>query len=214
MQITEIEKNIYNCFLKHFRNGEPFKPRKNFDDVSLLVLSDVKKVSRLFEKFQYINWNEFFGAPRSLNPDEKCPNLNFFTTRAAIKSYNLYKKQQENRNPEHQLDEIKNGMHHIGMFCLKNKIHLNEYVQHKNQLLYTWIKDYQEHKINLYCILDLGDISSQLNRLTEDERELYANDILKSIGTAKLRYHNTPTVKTYVNESHKKIETFLKKHLQ
>ena len=31
MPLTEKEKNIYNCFLKHFRNGEPYKARKNFD---------------------------------------------------------------------------------------------------------------------------------------------------------------------------------------
>ena len=214
MQLTEREKNIYNCFLKHFRNGEPFKPRKNFDDISLSTLTDIKKVSRLLEKYQYISWDEYFGSTRLLNPDEKCPNLNFFTTRFAIKSYNLLKKQQENRNPDLQFEEIKNGMHHIGMFCLKNKIPLNQYTNHKTNLMYSWIRDYQEHKINLYCILELGDVTNQLISLSEDEKELYANDILKTISASKLRYHNTSTVKTYVKESHKKIETFLKKHLQ
>jgi hypothetical protein len=214
MQLTEREKNIYNCFLKHFRNGEPFKPRKNFDDISPAIATDIKKICRLLEKYQYINWDEYFGSPRLLNPDEKCPNLNFFTTRYAIKSYNLLKKQQENRNPDLQYEEIKNSMRHIGMFCLQNKIHLNEYVNHKTNLIYSWIRDYQEHKINLYCILELGDISGQLHKLSEDEKELYANEISKNISTAKIRYHNTPTVKSFIKESHEKIKTFLKKHLQ
>jgi hypothetical protein len=214
MQLTEREKNIYNCFLKHFRNGEPFKPRKNFDDISISVLTDIKKVTRLLEKFDYINWDEFFGSTRKLNPDEKCPNLNFFTTRSAIKYYNLFKKQQENRNPESQIEDIKKSLHHIGMFCLKNKINLNDYINHKTNLMYSWVKDYQEYKINLYCILDLGDITGQLSKLSEDEKELYANEIFKTVSNAKMRYHNNQTIKTLIKESHKKIETFLKKHLQ
>ena len=166
------------------------------------------------EKYQYINWDEYFGSSRLLNPNEKCPNLNFFTTRCAIKSYNLLKKQQENRNPDLQYEEIKNSMRYIGIFCLQNKIHLNEYINHKTKLIYSWIRDYQEHKINLYCILELGDISGQLHKLSEDERELYANDISKNISAAKIRYHNNPSVKTFIKESHKTIETFLKKYLQ
>jgi hypothetical protein len=47
MQLTEKEKNIYNCFLKHFRNGDPFTPRKNFTDISITIITDIKKLYRL-----------------------------------------------------------------------------------------------------------------------------------------------------------------------
>lgn len=214
MQLTEREKNIYNCFLKHFRNGEPFKPRKNFDDISISTITDIKKISRLLEKYDYINWDEYFGSIRMLKPEEKCPNLNFFTTRSAIKFYNLLKKQQENTNPDLQIDDIKKSLHYIGMFCLKNKINLNDYINHKTNLMYTWIKDYQEHRINIYSILELGDISGQLKKLSEDERELYANEIFNTISNAKMLYHRNQIVKNIIKQSHQKIQTFLKNNLQ
>ncbi len=214
MQITEKEKNIYNCFLKHYRNGEPFQSRKNFNDLTPYFLVNLKKVGMLFQKYPHIKWDEFFGAPRKLNSDEKCPNLDFFTTRAAIKSYNLYKKQQENQNPENLFDEIKQSFHFIGMFCLKNKLKLNQYINHQTGIIPTWIEHYQKHHINLYSIIELGDPSSQLNRLSQDEKELYGNDIYKSISNIKMKYHNSEKTKKYIKTIIEKIENFLKSNLQ
>jgi hypothetical protein len=214
MQITEIEKNIYNCYLKHFRNGEPFQPRKDFDNLSLDVLTNIKKLSNFFKKYPNIKWDEFFGSPKKLNPEEKCPNLNFFTSRAAIKSYNLYKKHQEMINPENQLEDIKNSFHFIGMFCLKNKINLDNYIHHQTGALYSWVYHYKEQKINLYSILELGDISSQLTNLPDDEKELYGDDLFTKISKFKIKYYNSDQTKKYVKLLKDKIENFLKNHLQ
>jgi len=214
MQISENEKNIYNCFLKHFRNGEPFKPRKNFDNIDSNSIIYIKKLNNFFKKYPHIKWDEFFNSPKFLNPEEKCPNLMFFTSRAAIKSYNLFKKEQELRNPENQFDEIKKSFYFIGMFCLKNKIKLKEYIKHESGVMHSWIMHYKSQNINLYSLLELGDISSQLTNLPEDEKELYGNDLFKKLSIFKNKYHNSKTTKIYVKTIIEKLENFLKNNLQ
>lgn len=156
--ITEKEKSIYNCFLKHFRNGEPYQIRKNFDNLSPNIILDLKKISNLFNKFPNINWDDFFGSYTFINPNDNCPNLNFFTTRAAIKYYNLAKQKKELSDPKNQIDKILEGFKFIGMFCLKQNIKLEDYLKHKNGLTYSWIKHYNENLVNPYCLISLGDI--------------------------------------------------------
>jgi hypothetical protein len=175
---------------------------------------EIKKVSAFLNKFPHINWNEYFGAPRQLNPDEDCPNLNFFTTRAAIKCYNLFKTKQEARNPDNQLEEIKSGMHFIGMFCFKHKIFLDQYLQHKDGLMYSWVKHYKEHNINPYCLMELGDIMSLISDMQNDEREIYVKDLSENMGKFKIRYFSSIKTKELVKASTERIQVFLKKNLQ
>jgi hypothetical protein len=213
MEIKEKYKKIYNCFLKHYRNGEPFQQRKDFSSLNGNTRTDLLKVGSFLEKYPQINWDEFFGAFRFLHPDEKTPNLNFFATRAAIKIYNTYKNIKELENPENQMEEIKKSYHYIGMFCLEYKLNLDDYIKHKAINMYSWIKHYRDRRINLYSLMELGDIQSQLSRLPEDELQLYANDLIQKINKIKLNYRNSTTVKNYVKNLKQKTNFFLETHL-
>lgn len=209
MIINDEHKKLYNCFLKHYRNGQPFKYRKDFTNFDPILFVDLCKVYNFLEKFPHVDWDEYFGAPRHLHPDEKCPPLSFFKTRVAIKSYSLYKQKQEAKKPESQLDSIRESLRFIAMFCVSNKIPLKKYIYHKTGLMYTWIKHYREHRINIYSLMELGDVMSILNRLQEDEKELYAKDLIENIGKFKILYFNSPETKTFVKAASKKIEDFL-----
>ena len=61
--LTDRQKNVYNCFLKHYRNGEPYQPRKDFSKIDDALATDICRMSNFFDKFPQIDWNEYFGAP-------------------------------------------------------------------------------------------------------------------------------------------------------
>jgi len=212
--ITEKHKNIYNCFLKHFRNGEPYQPRKDFTKLDDISKAELSKMYIFFDKFPHINWDDFFGAPRSLYPDEKCPRLGFFLTRAAIKSYNMLKQKNELRNPKLQIEDIRKSMGFIGMFCMKNGIEVNQYLHHKDALMYSWMNHYREHHINIYSVMEMGDVMSIITSLEEDERQLYLRDLAQNIGKMKMDYYNSPETKAFVVTATKKISNFVEKNLQ
>lgn len=212
--LPKIQQFIYNSFLKNSRHGQPFQLRKDFSDISNEIKFLLVKLENFFNKYSHIKIDEYFEAPHQLHPDEKYPYLDFFTTRAAIKTYSIYKKQKEDENPEKQFEEIKESLKFIGMFCYKNKIQLKDYLKHKSGYMPSWVLHYKEHKINPYSIMELGSFNDVFSLITEDERELYSNTMLDKLETFKMRYHSSFKTKNFVKEVTNKIENFLKKELQ
>lgn len=212
MELTQQEKNIYNCFLKHFRKGLPYQPRKDFSDITPIILTNLKKLSYFFSKFPHITYDDFFGAPNILHPDEKCPPLSFFTTRPAIRAYSLSFKKKQDESPENQLDNIKDGFHFIGMFCLKNKITIDQYLSHKTLNMPTWMQHYREHNINPYCLMELGDLDIFRDG-DEEALSIWCGDFYEKINSFRTRYYNSQKTKKYVKEAIKKINDFLKKQV-
>ena len=211
--LNKAQEYIYNTYLKNLRDCKPFQYRKNFSDLSIEIKSLLIKLEYFFQKYSHIKINEYFEAPNKLHPEEKYPYLNFFTTRAAIRTYSIYKKQKEEENPENQFEEIKESLRFIGMFCFKNKISLNQYLNFKNGYMYSWLNHYREHRINPYGLMELGNLNNVFSLLSEDEQDLYSNTLLNKIETFKVRYHNSQKTKEYVKTITKKIEDFLKKEL-
>lgn len=211
--LTDLQKRIYNTFLKNLRHDQPFQYRKDFTDIPEKILYTLKKLELFFQKYNHIKIEEYFEAPRILHPDEKYPFLDYFTTRSAIRTYSVFKKQKEDENPENQFDEIKESLRFIGMFCFKNKIDLKSYLKHKTGYMFSWLNHYREHKINSYSLMELGDINSVYPNLTEEERQLFSNTMLEKFETFKIRYHSSPKTKAYVRQVTDKVENFLKKEL-
>ena len=85
--LNKAQEYIYNTYLKNLRDGKPFQYRKNFSDLSIEIKSLLIKLEYFFQKYSHIKINEYFEAPNKLHPEEKYPYLNFFTTRAAIRTY-------------------------------------------------------------------------------------------------------------------------------
>ena len=212
-QITDIEKKIYNLYLKHSRKGLGYKTRKDFSDMDENVCTSLIKISKFLKTYNHIDWNEYFESYGELHPSEKYPNLNFFTSRLALKNYSLYKKQKELRDPENQLDDIKLSMRFIGLFCIENKIELKKYIFHKTGYTYSWLNHYREHRINPYSLMELGDIVLVLDNLENDIKTLFASNLDKNLIAFKTRYQNSQKTKSYVKELTSVIEKFVKKEL-
>lgn len=212
--MTENQKNIYNTYLSNLRKDQPFKCRKNFDDLDENYKISLEKLDIFFEKYSHINIRDFFKAPNAVYPNDKYPNLSFFTTRPAIKTYTLYKKQKEDENPDNLHEEIKNGLAFICQFCINNEIELKNYLKHKSGYMFSWIIHYKEHRINAYCLMELGNFESSLYSLTQDEKDIYTSTLIDKIESYKVRYYNSPKTKKFLKEKTKKIEDFIKEKLQ
>lgn len=213
-ELTENQKRIYNCYLKHSRQGKPFQYRKNFDDVSEYILLNLKKLDSFFSKYKHINIEDFFSSPNHIYPDNPYPKLDFFNKRTAIKLYSILGKLKEDQNPEKQVEEIKNSFSFIGSFCIKNKILLNQYLQHKTGLIPTWMNHYRERKINPYCLMELGDVIGSIDQNPKDIMDLFSLNFSDKIVTFKTRYKKSQKTINLVREATNKISTFVKKELQ
>jgi hypothetical protein len=211
--LNQIEKNIYNCYLKHFRKGLPYQHRKDFSNLDSTATVCLKKLNSFFLKFPHINQDDFFGAPNFLHPDEPCPPLKFFITRPAIKAYSLAMKKKEDDSPEKQLDKIKESFHFIAMFCLQNKLTLEQYLNHKTRSMPTWMEHYRQHHVNPYSLLALGDLN-RYRPINEEERFMWSGDFFDRIDSYKSRFFSSEKTKNFTKEAITKIKDFLKKELQ
>lgn len=211
MSISTFEQQIYNCHLKHFRNGGGWKPRKDFSDISDSVKLNLSKLNHFFAKFKHISPDDFFAAPRILHPEEPTPSLKFFTTRAAIKTYTLSQKQKINQSPEKQLDNIKKGLEFIIKFCLEKQISLEEYILFKEDHNFVWLEHYRTYQINPYCLMEILDFT-QLSNMTQDA--IWEPNLVDHFFAFRNRYHLSSQVKTLIKEATSKIRLLLKNNIQ
>lgn len=212
--LSNKEKEIYNTYLKNSRKGQPFMARKDFTDMDQSLIVTIKKIGNILSKYNHIKTEDYFSAFNILHPDDRYPNIEYFTTLAAVKIYTLFKKQQEDTDPEKQTEEIKESFRFIGMFCLENKITLEKYSTHKTGYMLSWLNHYREHRINPYSLMELDGIFSSLQNLQKDEIELFAKNLNEKIVAYRSRYASSQKTKTLVREATKKIKDFVKNNLQ
>lgn len=205
--MTFLEKQIYNCHLKHSRKGQPWKPRNNFDDLPQSTINHLQHLCSFFKKFSFINLDDFFFAPLGLHPDEPYPYLDYFCSRKAIKAYNLYKTKLRNENPDNQLEDIKKGLEFITSYCIENKINFTDYVSQKNGLMPVWAEHYRQYQINPYCLMEIGDL--QLDNFTQDELELWMPNLKDTFMAFKTRYANSSQARNLVKKATERLKLFI-----
>jgi hypothetical protein len=214
LNVTEKEKEIYNCYLKYSRKGEPYTPRKDFSNLDDNIIVSLKKIAIFLSRYPHIGLHDYFKAPYALHPENKYPDLNFFVSLGATKMYSLFKKTQEDEDPEKQFDKIKESFKFIGMFCLENNIPVEKYAYHKTGYMHSWLNHYREHRINPYSLMEMDGIFHSLTSLPQDEVELFAKNLNEKIVAYKTRYSSSKETKILVTEATKKIKDFVKKNLQ
>ena len=212
MNLNKTEQLIYNCYLKSLRKGKPYQPRKDFTNVPPNIISSLYKLKIFFNKFPHIKWDEFFDAPTGLHPKEQTPPIQFFVSRAAIKSYTLYQKQLEDQSPEKQLSKIKDSLYFIASFCLQHNVFLENYIAYRIERMPIWIQHYKEHRTNVYSLMEITDFSD-LQKFEQDELQMWCPNLLNNLPAYKSRYHNSEKTQQYVKQGTKKIKDFIKSEL-
>jgi hypothetical protein len=195
---------IYNCFLKQSRSGKPFKLRNNFDSLDDSTNLILTKLESFFNKFKHIKVESFFEAPRSIYPHDPYPYIDFFITRKAIKTYQLFLKQKQLGPIEDQLSDIKKTLEFITKFCLEKKIQLSQYGEFsENGYMPAWSQHYREGNINLYAVVDLINWT-KLDALTFDEKEIWFPGLQSQLNHVKLNYLSSQetkkTIRNIINQ--------------
>jgi hypothetical protein len=216
--ITEEEKELYNTYLIVSRSSrnKPFKTRKNFDGFEETKdYMAVKRLYRFLLQFPQIKPETFFKAPFKLYKDVEYINLNFYNTQKAVKAYTTYMKQLQEESPdsEHHIDFIKRSLRYIGMFCIKNKIPIEEYPTYSSGVTYTWMKHVRDHSISIYVMFYFTDIFDIIYSTLKDELDLLLGNVINNLSIYKNRFNVSKTARHVVNEGFNRIKRVVDKGL-
>jgi hypothetical protein len=207
--ITNVEKNLYNTYLRVTRStvNKPFTYRKDFtdlDDSSALFLT---RINTLLSKYPHITPDAYFVAPFKVYPNAEHFTLEFYANMSGVNAYSLYMKQIQEMSPDsdEQLNFITESLKFIGSFCIRNNIKVEEYPNFKTGITYDWMKHVKKHEISLYALMDFPEIHTIITKSADDEKELFLGDAGKYFLGYKTKYLQSKIAKQLVKEGLSKI---------
>jgi hypothetical protein len=176
--ITEIQKRIYNLYLKALRvnNNKPFRPRKDFKKMEsdLLTLTYLKKLEDVFKKYPAFFSDAYFDAPYKLYSDKEANyNLKFFSSQKGISTCIAYYKSLRDGEPNKQHQFIKDSFQFVAQFCLDKGITLEKYTSYCSVSQRDCLKHLKEHKISWYAVFGIPHFYDILHNLPSEEFEMY-----------------------------------------
>jgi len=213
--ITDPQKRIYNYYLRAFRinNGNPFRPKKKFDDLKDDKKNQLIKLEKFFIKFPHLLNADFFDAPYKLySDDKKYYGLDFYAGNKGLSTCINYYKFLQQTNPDNQLDYIKNSLKFIANFCIEKNISVSSYTSFRSVAQNDCLKHLKEHSISWYCVFDIPKFRDLLFDLPKDEFELYFGEI--DLSSMEQQLASSTEAKRILKEGIKKITTFVQKKLK
>jgi hypothetical protein len=125
-------------------------------------------------------------------------------------------KQLQEKDPDcdDQIEFIQNSIKFIGLFCIKNKIKIDSYVDHKTGITYDWMKHVKNNEISIYSLMEFKELFEKVMGVPEDERELFLGDLSKRFYAFKDRYIKSQTAKYLVKEGMTRIKEIVESKLQ
>ena len=207
--MTDLEKNIYNMYLKTLRSSQnkPYRLRKDFEKFEENKnYPNIRKISNLFKACPHISLEDYFIAPYkvyTLDDETSIYTLDFYGSMKALGCYKQYMtiKELDDPDEEHQIEFIKTSFQFILKFCLDNKITFYQYLTYKRGFTYEWMKHYTEKKISLLCLLDYDKIYDIIMGMEEEHRTLLLGDLNERFYTMKSKYLKSKKAKSVVHKA-------------
>lgn len=209
--ISEFEKQIYNNHLVVSRRvkGEPFKIKKNFDNLDGEVIMNLQKLSRLFTFYPNLNQEDFFMSPHKIYPDDEYYPLEFYTKQKAIKCYTQYVKQLEIQDPDSadSLRRLAESLKFVTRYCIENNLQLSEYEVNIEGTMPCFVEHLKNHKINYYTLHALTFKKPQIESRILD---FIFPDFYSVFQKTKNKFFSSTKMKEFAKQAKNKIETKLK----
>jgi hypothetical protein len=209
MQITAKEKLIYNSFLIASRTAKnkPFRLRQDFSKVDPTTELILKKLSLFFSENNNITPTDFFIAPYKCYGSDNYFDIQFYTTRKAIKCYSIYCKQRETQNPDSDeaIEHAKKCCSFIFKFCKENKLTLSEYKTLINGSTPIMLQHLRDHKINFHSIHGLN-ADRVINQVEPELLDFYIKDFHKLANETRILFQQSKRLKVVTREAFKIIE--------
>jgi hypothetical protein len=170
------------------------------------------RISNLLFKYPHINPDEYFLAPYKVYPNAEHFTIDYYSGMGAVEAFSIYMRQIQEMPPDsdEQLNFIKKSLKFIGSFCIKSKIEVKDYPNHKTGLTYDWMKHIKRHEISVYAIMEFPEVSSIIQAAAEDERELFLGDVGTYFFGYKSKYLQSTIAKQLMREGLEKISKIVK----
>ena len=159
--------------------------------------------------------NIFFKAPFELYKDIEFIELKFFTTQKAVGAYRVYMRQLQEESPDsiHHINFIKDSLRFIGMFCIKNKIPIENYSTYSSGVTYKWMQHVKEHNVSIYIMFIFPEILNIIRNTPNDELDLFLGDVAINIANYKNRYNTSKEARRIIKEGYMKVKGVIDKTL-
>ena len=207
--ISKIEEQIYNSHLYTSRKviNKPVRLRSNFDNLDDRDEVTLKKLSKFFRNYRNINYNDWFIAPHKIY--DGCNNyfdLNFYTTRKALKCYTMYMKQKETQDPDSDdaIESIKTCLSFIYNYCKERNLTLDDYRSEIKGSLPTVINHLKEHKINFYT-LHLLEVDAIIKSIETSVLNFVVSDFWNTFSQTRIKFASSTLLKTKARKGKKLI---------
>ena len=196
--ISKKEQLIYNNYLYVTRSikNKPVRLRQKFDNIPDKELVAIKKLSVFLDKYNHINYNDWFTAPYKVYSDTDFFDLSFFNTRRALKCYSIYMKRKETEDPDSaaSIDRIKECISFIYTYCKTNSLSLDEYKRYIEGNLPIVLQHLKDHRLNFYMLHALNTDTiiksvetSILNFIVEDFWTIFSQTRTKYVSSKILK---------------------------
>lgn len=178
MEITEFDKKVYNMFLSTTRRAQdkPYTRRENFDNLKDKDLYLLKILSSRFDSTPHLFCEDFFKAPFEIIKDGYF-GLKFYTTLKAIGAFAKYSKLKESRQPDLQVEYIKQSFGFIYDYCKTNNIRLQDYAYQKTGAMEDFLKHIKNHKVSVFVAFAIPAMYTILINMESDIFHLYFGDM-------------------------------------
>lgn len=208
--ISNFQKKIYNDYLVTSRKskGEPFKIRKNFDNLDEDKIDTLNRLERMFENYPNINIELFFRSPYETFEGEDHFPLDFYLSQRAKKAYALYMKKIEIEDPDsdESIQRFIKSLKFIKNFCKEKQLTLEEYPLYIENKIPSMVEHLKSHDINMYTIHSLG-----VSKMGVENRilDFMFNDFWITFQKTKNKFFLSKKMKPLAKKAITKIETQL-----
>jgi hypothetical protein len=213
--LSEFQKRIYNKHLAVSRTLRKkfFKTRKDFSKIDSRIEFLLKRIEIFFNKYTDVDINTYFIAPYKLYPDTEFFGLEYFASPRGIKAYSLYKDMLNRKSPDLQKDDVLKSYRFIGMFCIQNRINLDDYSTFKINLEPAWVYHLKKGQINCYSLMEFPKIYNIIQEMPLDEKTILLGDFGLNFVEYKQRYNNSTVLKPVSAQAYQKVKFFVDKTL-
>ena len=152
--------------------------------------------------------NDFFAAPWKIYSDQPNIDLSFYVSQRALKVYTLYKQRKATTKPdaEEQLYDMKRSMQYILKFCNKNKIGIDQYIEHKTNNIYTFVDHLRQHQVNIYVLFGFENFESNLRKCDWEHVKFMLGDMVDHLDNFRTNYLTSSRAKNFVQLGINKIK--------
>jgi hypothetical protein len=197
MRDVEYIYNAYNR-IQRKRKGLPYKNRKDFSDIQNNEnYATLLKLEQFFKRNHYININDFFESPHDLYADENYFKLDFYLSQKAMKAYSIYQRKKVFSDPDSDIQRkfVLEGWKYIYDFCVQENINLDQYIDHKTNLLNTVFIHLKEKNVSIYNCLVFDNFQRVVNSQNYEMLEFMLGDLVSKIPIFRTRFYSSKKCK-------------------